>query len=109
MRHAQRLRQQGIGLKRQGIRVMCVRRDMPARFKHAPRVRCQAPPRLIKRAARLAGNKAAAALQRVVHLEFQRMGAGAVARDILHFQINIGVDEVIAKDATGFQEVTILI
>src|SRR6185312_15139310 len=48
-------------------------------------------------------------LQRVVHVELDRVGTGAVAGDLLHLQRDVGVDEVVREYAAGLEEVAILV
>ena len=48
-------------------------------------------------------------LQAVIHVEFDRMGRHAQARDVIHLQVDVGVDQVITEHAARFQEVTIAV
>src|SRR6267378_6544323 len=48
-------------------------------------------------------------LQAVVHVEFDRMGRHAETRDFLLFQRDIGIDHIVAEDATLGQETAILV
>src|SRR5882724_8392997 len=48
-------------------------------------------------------------LQAVVHVEFDRMGRHAETRDFLLLQRDIGIDHIVAEDATPGQETAILV
>ena len=46
---------------------------------------------------------------RVVQLELERVRRSAELGDFLHLQVDVAVDHVVAEDAAGFQEFTVLI
>jgi hypothetical protein len=46
---------------------------------------------------------------RVVHVELDRVGGHAEARDLLHLQRDVGVDHVVAEHAAAGQELAILV
>ena len=48
-------------------------------------------------------------LQRVVHVELNRMRSRAEARDFFHFECNVGVNHVIAEHATTGQELAVFV
>src|SRR5688500_10264693 len=53
--------------------------------------------------------RAADGSDRVVHLVLERMRRGAEARDFLHLQRDVAVDEVVGEHAAGLEEVAILV
>ena len=48
-------------------------------------------------------------LQAVIHVEFDGMSCHSQASDVLQLQVDVGINQVIAKDATGLQEVAIAV
>jgi hypothetical protein len=48
-------------------------------------------------------------LQRVVHVEFDRMGRHAETLHVLHLQFDVGIDHAVGEDTAAGQEFAILV
>src|SRR5438874_11304265 len=52
---------------------------------------------------------AAATSGRVVHLELDRMRRHAEARDLLHLQLDVGVDHIVGEHTAAREELAVLV
>ncbi len=48
-------------------------------------------------------------LGRVVHLKFDRMRGVFEANDLLHFEVDVGLDKIVVEDVALLQELAILV
>ena len=45
----------------------------------------------------------------VIHVEFNRMRGHSKPCDLLHLEVDVGIDHAVAKDATAGEELAILV
>ena len=52
-------------------------------------------------------SKAYAALNAVIHFEFNRMRRMLEVVDLIPFEINIAIDKVVSEDVAGFEKIAV--